>query len=62
MLAWCAAPLELTEETKSGTQRACIRPRCIGATRAQTNLHLQRKDNQYQTYTTTTTQKGGEIL
>jgi hypothetical protein len=38
--AWCGAPLELTEGTKSGAQRACIRPRCIEATRLQTNLHL----------------------
>jgi hypothetical protein len=31
-LAWHEAPLELTEETKSNAQRACIWPRCIGVT------------------------------
>jgi hypothetical protein len=34
MPAWHGAPLELTEETDSGTQRAfSLRPRCIGVTR-----------------------------
>jgi hypothetical protein len=32
--AWRGAPLRLTEETKSGAQRACsLRPRYIGVTR-----------------------------
>jgi hypothetical protein len=35
---WRGAPLELTEGTNSSAQRACIRARCIGATRPQTNL------------------------
>jgi hypothetical protein len=38
--AWRGTSLELTEGTKSGAQRACIRPRCIGATRPQNQSTL----------------------
>jgi hypothetical protein len=41
MPAWCGAPLELTEGTNSGAQRACsIRPRCIGVTRTAQPIYL----------------------
>jgi hypothetical protein len=43
--AWCGAPLEMMEETKSGAQRACsLRPRCIGETRTAKPVYSQSGD------------------